>query len=623
MPTLSILGRHWHRRLLFPALLSVCTHSHALSQAEAFHLLERTGFGVRPDELATMLPLTRQQAVEHLLASLDGAMVTEPPAFSREPRPDYWADGWMSQPVMFWRINEINQLQTWWLQEMVLTPTPFTERLTLFWHNHFVSRFDNTHVTAPFLDQIQLFRKHGSDNFRSLLRQVLVDPMMLTGLDNLTNTRLHPNENLARELLELFTLGIGNYSHQDIVQVAQILAGHHVDRMAGWHYRFSPQDAVVADKHVLGTTIPASATPEQQLDMLVDILLEQPQTSRMLARKAYLEWVSSDPDEASIEHLASVLRQHDYAIRPFLRELLLSPAFWDPRNRGHLVKSPIELVVGFTRSVGLQLADYQILLDYSNALGQAPFMAPSVAGWRGGVQWLNGKALSDRQRVLRRLWQAKEQPLANTAGLTIRFASEHGDTPATMLIAVDGKILEHLRPRLGVDTRTEPGSNESGFLKPMWELARIPPERLPHTPRYVTISRKADAGANLFVNWIAINGKRYSPYHATWQQPSTGTCPTDAPRGSFYCDLSLQFDLNAPGQSEDDRAAPLNASLDYGTGRLPTHYLREQPATPKAWSEEELLQLFTRIEPLMAQAQPSDIRQALIAASLDPAYNLK
>ena len=270
------------RRLAHVVILcSIAHHVQALTLDETRHLLERTGFGASPADIQTYQALSRAQAVHRLLDSLDTPLWITSPAFVRQPYPNYWAAGWQAREMTFLRINEIQQLQGWWLTEMITTPAPFAERMTLFWHGLFVSRFDNTQISAPFFNQLALFRQEGSRNFRRLTRQVLQDPMMLSGLDNVYNTASQPNENLARELLELFTLGIGTYSQEDIRQVARILAGHGVAFEQQWRYRFDPQAAYPAEKIVLGQRINDRA--DRELDRLVDVLLEQPQAAVRLA----------------------------------------------------------------------------------------------------------------------------------------------------------------------------------------------------------------------------------------------------------------------------------------------------------------------------------------------------
>ncbi|MCL2892106.1 DUF1800 domain-containing protein [Brenneria tiliae] len=609
--------------------------SFALTPGESRHLLERTGFGVTPQEIARLRDMTREQAVDDLLTTLDAPFYTRPPAFIAQPYPDYWAEGWMEQQVIFQRINELNQLQAWWIQEMMLTPAPFAERLTLFWHNHFVSRFDNTHITAPFFDQLRLFRTLGSQNFRTLTRQILRDPMMLSGLDNTSNTRQRPNENLARELMELFTLGIGHYSENDVKQVAKVLAGHGVNADDQWRYQFTADNAVPGDKIVLGKRI--SGTPSEQIDRLVDILLAQPQTANRLAGKFYAEFVATQPDPQAIAALAQTLRENDYAIRPFLRALLLSPAFWRQQNHGSLIKSPLDLVIGFSRTFALNLPDQQVLLDYLARLGQSPFMAPSVAGWRSGTQWLNSRSLVERTRVLHRLWQAVENPGAphDDDGLSIRFSSEHAGLPVRFIIMADDKKIATVTAKLGVNTRQELGSSEPGNLKPMWETVAIPRHKLPDNPRTIAIIMDAEEpGSNLFVNWISLRGYRFSPGQARWIIPDGSACRADSPLGSFYCNLALSFDVTRPIDSDratlEDRQTPINSNIEYGTGRLQTRLAaagKPTPALRRPAPQHILPPYLLATAPFMAPKPSAAAAQyghdEIKALTLDPAYNLK
>lgn len=632
-----MVNSNWVLRFFAP-LIMLCLmvgQVQALSLDETRHLLERTGFGASPEDMQTYQSLSREQAVQRLLDSLDTPLLTSPPSFVRQRYPNYWAAGWQDRETTFLRINEVKQLQAWWLQEMVMTPAPFAERMTLFWHGLFVSRFDNTQISAPFFDQLMVFRREGSLNFRSLTRQLLQDPMMLSGLDNVYNTASQPNENLARELLELFTLGIGTYSQEDIRQVARILAGHGVDFEQQWRYRFDPQAAYPKEKIVLGQRI--NDRSDRELDRLVDVLLDQPQTAVRLAERFYVEFVSLSPAPQEVKRLAQVLRDNDYDIRIFLKELLLSQAFWAEENRGALVKSPIDLIVGFSRTFAVVLPDQQILVDYASALGQAPFMAPSVAGWRGGLEWLSSSTLTNRERVIRRLWQAVEvlQHPPQPDALQIRFASEHNLRPVRFKVAVNGQPFETFEARFGADTREEPGSNDPGNLKPMWEWVSIPRQVLPETVQTVTLTLDADApGSNLFVNWIALDGHRFSPSQAHWSTASH--CKTDAPLGSFYCNLGLVFDVSRPVQAAqatlDDRTTALNSNIEYGTGR-------QQPQCDKSACPAVG-------PPIIAALQPSDggfsfrsilarepLRIALPllesgaemvkALTLDPAYQLK
>ncbi|MBA5235615.1 DUF1800 domain-containing protein [Pectobacterium aroidearum] len=608
--------------------LTFSTSGIALTIAETRHLIDRTGFGTTPQDIERFKEMTREQAVDYLLSTLDAPFYTLPPAFVQKPYPDYWQEGWREQNMIFFRINEINQLQAWWVQEMILTPTPFADRLTLFWHNHFVSRFDNTLITAPFFDQLTLFRQVGSQSFRLLMRKILQDPMMLSGLDNTSNTRQNPNENFARELMELFTLGEGNYSENDVKQVARILAGHGVNAMQHWRYRFDANAAVSGEKTLLGKRI--QGTPDEELDQLVDVLLSQPQTATRLAGKFYRAFISLEDDPETVSGLAQNLRNNDYAMKPFIRELLLSPAFWHERNRGALVKSPLDLIVGFSRTLSLVLPDQHILLDYLQTLGQSPFMAPSVAGWEEGMAWLDSKTLVDRTRVLTRLWSAVENPPPDNDGLIVRFSSESRGLPARFIVTANGQKLARITAKIGADTRQEQASNEPGNLKPMWETVTIPLPSGSATLKNVTITMDADEpDTHLFINWISFKGYRFSPHQASWIIPKGSSCLADSPLGSFYCNLSLSFDLTTPIGSEEasliDRSTPLNANIEYGTGRLKPQFSQSGSALPTSVTPYARISPHSllAISPFRQPVSWDNSAVTLKALTLDPAFNLK
>ncbi|MBB4006603.1 DUF1800 domain-containing protein [Allorhizobium taibaishanense] len=542
----------------------------ALDMGEARHLLQRTGFGASPGEMVAVAPLTREEAVDRLLVGLDRPDLPVPPPFVALPRPNYWAKGWEDQDMVLQRVAERDQMQVAWIGHMITTQTPFAERMALFWHGHFVSRFDPGRVSAPFFDQVALFRREGHGNFRTLLADVLRDPMMLTSLDNVRNTKSHPNENLARELMELFTLGIGHYDQRDVTEVARALAGHGVDFDGGWTYRYSPEEADDGEKHVLGQVI--AARSGDNTDRLVDILLAQPQTAELIAAKFYAAFVSIRPSPEASERLAVVLRDHDYDLKPFLRALLLSPEFWSPDHRGDLVKSPIDLVVGFCRTFGLMPDDAAVLVGYLDRLGQAPFMAPSVAGWREGKAWLNMKTLAYRQTVLSRLWDgievADRKPKPDD--LAVRFSAQFITTPTRFKVKVNGVEVGTVDQTIGLNLQNQRRKSETAELKPMWETAIIPAEGLPLPVRSVeVIHASGDPDSQLFVNWVEVDGRRYPPQLGRWS-PANATC-ADAPKGMFYCDVGLAFDIVPfdPRQAViDDLRADHNSHIEYTTARL-------------------------------------------------------
>lgn len=398
--------------------------------------------------------------------------------------------------------------------------------------------------------------------------------------------------------------------------------------MQQWRYQFDANAAVSGEKMLLGKRI--QGTPDEELDLLVDILLSQPQTATRLAGKFYRAFISLEDAPETVSALAQNLRNNDYAMKPFIRELLLSPAFWHERNRGALVKSPLDLIVGFSRTLSLVLPDQHILLDYLQTLGQSPFMAPSVAGWEEGMAWLDGKTLVDRTRVLTRLWSAVENPPPDNDGLIVRFSSESRGLPARFIVTANGQKLARITAKFGADTWQEQASNEPGNLKPMWETVAIPLPSESATLENVTITMDADEpDTHLFINWISFNGYRFSPHQASWVIPKGSSCQADSPLGSFYCNLSLSFDLTTPIGSEEasliDRSTPLNANIEYGTGRLKPQFSQSGSALPTSVTPYARISPHSllAISPFRQPVSWDNSAVTLKALTLDPAFNLK
>lgn len=369
----------------------------ALSHAEARHLLARTGFGATLAEIRDFEPLSRDQAIERVLSQRSDSAAT--------PAPD-----WVGDPVMpprrlramsdeerqrfrRARIEEAIELQAWWYREMVASPSPLTERMTLFWHNHFTSSIRKVKSPHLMYRQNVLLRRHALGNFRDLLHAIARDPAMIIYLDNVTNRRGRPNENFARELLELFTLGEGHYSERDIKEAARAFTGWSLNRRSG-EYRF------VARWHDHGEKVFMGRRGNLNGSDIVEIVLQHPQVSVHVARKLWREFVSDTPDPAEIGRIAEAFRASDYDISVALAETLSVPQFWDPGARGALVKSPVELLVGTIRQFELRPQNVRRLPRIGRHLGQAVLDPPNVKGWPGGTAWITADSLLARQQVL-------------------------------------------------------------------------------------------------------------------------------------------------------------------------------------------------------------------------------
>lgn len=378
-----------------------------LAFEDARHLLGRTSFAAQPNEIAELAKLTRSEAVDRLL-DLTRRKATYPAPewtakYERVFRPEMTQD---ERQALQRREQVVRglELRTWWLAEMLSTPTPFTEKMTLFWHNHFATSQQKVRVAYPMYRQNVLFRQHAFGNFGVLLREISKDPAMLVYLDGVQNRRGMPNENFAREVMELFTLGEGNYSERDIKEVARAFTGWSIDLDAG-EFRFRRMQHDDGEKTIFGQTGKFNG------DDVVTLLLKHEKTAEFIVRKLWAEFVSDtvDPsDEREIKRIAAIFRESGYEMKPTMRALLLSPSFWQQKNRATLVKSPIELVVGSLRQFRVEVEDPAPFAVITRQLGQDLFGPPNVKGWPGGEAWLTTTTLLARKGFLNRLFRADE-----------------------------------------------------------------------------------------------------------------------------------------------------------------------------------------------------------------------
>ncbi|MFN3565043.1 MAG: DUF1800 family protein [Burkholderiaceae bacterium] len=390
------------RRTVFAIVLSLLAagaSAQQLGTEGAKRLLTRTGFAPTAQEIARYAPLTQRDAVERLLAEARTDALTAPP-------------DWIDEPIVAPRtlramsederkverqraIRQGLELRGWWLREMVATPSPLTERMTLFWHNHFVSAQPKVRWAQLMYRQNVLLREHALGNLGTLLHAVAKDPAMLVYLDGATSRRGAPNENFAREVMELFTLGEGNYTERDVKEAARAFTGWSIDPDQGtFVFRRGLHDD--GEKTILGRTGRFDG------DAVLDILLEQPATARFIVAKLWREFVSPQPDPVRLDAIAERFRASGYEIRVALRELLLQPEVVSAAAEGALVKSPVELLVGFIRQSGAELAQPVGAALAIAAMGQNLFAPPNVRGWPGGEVWINTQTLLARKQFLDR-----------------------------------------------------------------------------------------------------------------------------------------------------------------------------------------------------------------------------
>ena len=366
-----------------------------LTFSEARHLVSRTGLGVEWESVKNLEGLTREKAVEIVLNPAPAPVRPAPaltPWHKLEPMRDDSAQGRKDA----WSIaqNEGKRLQGWWIEQMLLTSSPFIERMTLFWHNYFPSSIQKTLQPSLLHKQNLMLRQHALGNFRHLLKAVARDPAMLVYLDGYENVKGRPNENFARELLELFTVGTSEYGQADVKAVAKVFTGWGISPgQSEFAYSAAQHDA--SPVTILGRTRAFSG------DEVIDLLIEHPRTAERLVERVWQNFVSGKrPDKATVQSWAAQFRRADFDIKALLRVVLNSPQFWDATNRGSLVKSPVELLVGTVRMANYPRESTGEMVNLCRLMGQQLFDPPNVRGWLGGENWISTQTLLVRASYL-------------------------------------------------------------------------------------------------------------------------------------------------------------------------------------------------------------------------------
>jgi hypothetical protein len=397
------------------------------SRDRAAHLLERAGLGGTPQEIDRLAAMTPEQAVQWLvqyqavendhLLPFDESGIFDPPV---EPFPKSRADAVRIaratgeamgvkpkpsgdrplQPVVdrffYWlRADrlEVWRAQQWWAKRMLTTNRPLEEKLALFWHGHFATSDDKLRDYRKSLKQLALFRTAGNGNFRDLLIGVAKDPAMLVYLDAGENIKGSPNENFSREILELFTMGVGNYTEKDIREAARAFTGWTNDSLT---FVVKPELHDEEEKTFLGQSGNFDGTD------IINIVLEQDVTARFIAAKLYRYFVHTEPSAHLVTQLGKQFKEENYDIASLLHTIFLARDFYSPHAYGTQIKSPVHLVVSTYRKLGL--TDIPGVPDFNTAtrtLGQELFHPPNVAGWEGGRSWVTPALLLERGNFAR------------------------------------------------------------------------------------------------------------------------------------------------------------------------------------------------------------------------------
>ena len=395
--------------------------------ARAAHLYRRAACGGTWTELQRAVAEGPAATVDRLFAGGD-----EPAAFYAEAR---------STIAALLGLGGSNDLPAWWLYVMLRSPHPLLERMTLFWHGHFATSAAKVTDRGLMLAQNELFRTHALGNFRTLLKAEARDPAMLLWLDSAVNRKAKPNENFAREVMELFSLGVGSYTERDIRETARAFTGWEVQHQRFW-VNAAQHDGGL--KTVLGERGPFDG------DGVIDVLLRQPAAARFLVRKLYRFFVADEFPESStpagiealLEPLAVELRESDYDVGRVVGMILRSNWFFSEQAIARRIKSPVEFAVGLVRSLEGHV-DHYALADDLNALGQRVFYPPNVKGWNGGREWINSYTLMGRMNLVAAMTGGSDGRYGDKLGLDrTPAAADCRDEPAlvdrltTLLCAV-------------------------------------------------------------------------------------------------------------------------------------------------------------------------------------------
>jgi len=440
------------------------------NEEKAAHLLNRAGFSAHPDDIQRLAAMRPAEAVASLVDYEKIPDHTTNPPWAK-PNPDAVKE----QRAM--RLlseverrqqrarqrrqtrHEMADLRQWWLERMAYGPRPLQEKLVLFWHGHFATSQEKVKMAYLMFQQNEVFRQHAKGKWIDLLTAVSKDPAMLVWLDGARSNRQKPNENFAREVMELFTLGEGNYSEDDIREAARAFTGWSVDR--------ETQSYTWRDRaHDQGSKTFFGRSGKFKGEDILKILVSKHQADLFITAKLWRFFVREKLSPQLNEALATAFRYHKQTFGPFLQEVFLSREFYSPESMSHIVKSPTQWLVGTIRLLNLRLPPPAVNYGILRNLGQELFRPPNVKGWDGGIAWINTNQLLARYNYAKDLVEGRNgKSNNNTEQFTMR-----------QLTRGEPKAREAVMERLM--------SSQLGRMQPadvaamLPEFQNLPPEKL-------------------------------------------------------------------------------------------------------------------------------------------------
>jgi len=379
----------------------------ALTLDESKHLLNRTSFGYTQDDLEIFQKFSKKEAISYLLNSAKNTSVLTPPSdiyeVSKRPTNFKSLSRDEKQKIRRAKNKKAREIQAWWYEMMLNPQYAFREKMVLFWHNHFVSSYKVVKDPNFMFKQNMMYREQALGDFAAFVHKSSKDLAMLVYLDSNSNKKSHPNENYARELLELFTLGEGHYNEEDIKEAARAFTGWRVNRKKIYFKK-------IKKFHDYGKKSFLGQEGHFDGEDIIDIVLKQEQTSRFIVSKLYKEFISVKTNDKLVNDIAKEFESSSYDITRAMRLLLLSDDFWN--NKANLIKSPVELIVSLVKNLKLEISEknYKFILNTAKNLGQDLFNPPNVKGWEGGESWIDSSSIINRgefiQKVIRKKWKS-------------------------------------------------------------------------------------------------------------------------------------------------------------------------------------------------------------------------
>jgi len=356
---------------------------------QKLHLLWRAGFGPALEQIPTI----DKSSINDLYHGLSKPQKFQAVNFQKPEQPTEDAYNPMDNAEKRKQAQKLNRSQNLdlnidFMNHMIFSEAQLNEKMAFFWHGHFASRSVNPRFSKQLLNSI---RRYALGNFKDLLFAVSQSPSMLNFLNNQQNKKGHPNENFAREVMELFTMGRGNYTETDVREGARAFTG--------WAYNKQGEFVERKNQHDTGEKTFLGKKGNFSGEDVLHIILEKKETARFITEKIYKFFVNEKVDEAKVQELSAIFYQSKYDIRKLMDSIFLSDWFYEAQHMGNRIKSPIELMVGMMRILPMQVAHPENLIDYQRLLGQMLLYPPNVAGWPNGKAWIDSSTLMLRLQM--------------------------------------------------------------------------------------------------------------------------------------------------------------------------------------------------------------------------------